>query len=246
MFNLPDRCRSMRYSKGSKNADRTFSTSGSPGNRSGSSCLNISTHEGTGATMSQPSSTRRASSGTFTSLAFATASRSPSSSFGIPQHRSRVAIVTGIPLCSNTRTMSSPTLGFVVVRIAGREQRHPAARVWSRHRLRVGRRPRLQPVSQRLRRVGRQPSVAVHAEHGLEPRPRRLRCIGGVDEGSDDRSGDDCPDSVGRTQGSVAEPRPLPTMSHSLGPQHQVRKVHIPLVCGGTYGHLVMKHMSQR
>ena len=49
-------------------ASRTFSTCASSGNISGSSCLNISVHEGTGVTMSQPSSTSRASSGMFCSL----------------------------------------------------------------------------------------------------------------------------------------------------------------------------------
>ena len=51
------------------------------------------------------------SAGTFFSFARATDSRSPSSSLGMPQQTSVSASRTGMPLCSNTLTRSSPSSG---------------------------------------------------------------------------------------------------------------------------------------
>ena len=121
-------------------------------------------------------------------------------------------------------------VGLVVVRVAGREQGDPAAGLLRCDGLVARWRPGPQPVSEGPRGIRRYPRVAVHAERRLERRPRRLRCVRGVDERRNDRLRREASDRIRRAQHPVAKPGSLPAVPHRLGPQHQVRKVHVPLV----------------
>ena len=60
---------------------------------------------------SKPASMASRKRGRLRSLFLATASKSPSSNFGIPQQAVSASSFTAMPLCSSTRTRSSTTSG---------------------------------------------------------------------------------------------------------------------------------------
>ena len=141
-----------------------------------------------------------------TFFSFSTASRSPSSSFGMPQHASfsTTAIRNLVVREDLQQVVADP--GLVVVDVAGREDRDLARRA-----LPVAHRPRDRrraPMSRkRRRRVGRQRRAGRDAEHLVHRLARERRRVRLVHHLHDDGNRREPADAVGARQQAVAERR---------------------------------------
>ena len=175
VLSFPSFSRSIRYSNGSKKAALTFITSGSPGNISGSSCLNISTQEGTSAVRSQPWST---SFGEHRNVDFLVPAHRLEIAEFEPRHAAAFLVSRQRNRNAVMREHSGEVLArarLVAVHVAGGEQRDLAGRAAGGLALGLVRQD-LKPLAQRLRGVFRHPGVRVDARDAPAARAAPARC----------------------------------------------------------------------
>ena len=135
------------------------------------------------------------------------------------------------------QVLAEPRL--VVVAVTGGEQHHPAAGRVGGLALRLGGHVAGHALSQRFALVGRQLRLAVHAEGLLQHHSHGFLPVRRIHQRGNHRPGHGAADQVGGAQQPVAGSGTALFVLDRLGPQHQVRKVHVPFVGRhvGTLGH---------
>ncbi len=121
-------------------------------------------------------------------------------------------------------------LWLVVFTVAGREDRHLAGGTVGRPDVEFARLVVAAALTEAVAVIFRQARLGMYAERRFEQRASVLVAIRGIDDIGDDRNARKAADGIGRRHDLVAQARAPLLVAVGLGTQHQVRKIHVPLV----------------